>query len=106
MYAANRDQTFQDGICRKCAFQTIHGRTESNKVRSVIWMLEPAPHNFFGIVGFVKGCLVWLVGMSEIRVKKNFGKPTGALETFVAAIEMQFNTMIRISREYPISNPY
>jgi hypothetical protein len=51
-------------------------------------MLEPAPHNFFGIVSSVKSGLVRLIGMSKLRVKKNLSKVTGALKAFVPAIEM------------------
>jgi hypothetical protein len=57
-------------------------------MRSVVWMLEPAPHNFFGIVSSVKSGLVRLIGMSKLRVKKNLSKVTGALKAFVPAIEM------------------
>jgi hypothetical protein len=88
MNAAQRDQTFQDGICRRCFFDAIHGRPESNEMRSVVWMLKPVPHNFFGTVSSVKSGLVRLVGMSKLRVKKNLSKVTGALEAFVGAIEM------------------
>ena len=51
-------------------------------------MLEPVPHDFFGIVSFVKGGLVRLVGMFKVRVKKDLRKVTGALKAFVTAIEM------------------
>jgi hypothetical protein len=49
-------------------------------MQPVVWMLEPAPHRFFGIVSSVKSGLVRLVGMSKLRVKKNLRKLTGALE--------------------------
>src|SRR6266852_4264397 len=91
MNAAQSDQTFQDGICRRCVLQAIHGRPESNEIRPVVWMLEPAPDVFFGIVRSVKSGLVRLVGMSKLRVKKNLRKVTGALERFVHAIEMHQN---------------
>lgn len=52
-------------------------------------MLEPAPHNFFGIISSVKSGLVRLVSMSKLRVKKNLSKVTGALEAFVATIDVQ-----------------
>ena len=88
MNAAQRDQTFQDGIFRKYVLPAIHGRPESNETRSVVWVLEPTKHNFFGIVSPVKGGIVRLVRMSKLRVKKNLRKVTGCLEALVAAIEM------------------
>ena len=57
-------------------------------MRSVVWMLEPAPNRFFGIVSSVKSGLVGLVSMSKFRVKKNLGEVTGALEALVTAVEM------------------
>src|ERR1700755_750771 len=98
MNAARRDQTFQDGICRRCVFDAIHGCPESNEMRSVVWMLEPVPQNFFGIVSSVKSGLVRLVGMSKLRVKKNLSKDTGALEGLVGATEMhQDQNVVRAS---------
>ena len=103
MNAVQRDQTFQDGICRRCVLQAIHGRPESNEFRSVVWMLEPAPDVFFGIVSSVKSGLVRLVGMTKLRVKKNLRKVTGALERFVDAIEMhQDQNTLRASDKQPI----
>ena len=67
-------------------------------------MLEPVPHDFFGIVSFVKGGLVRLVGMFKVRVKKNLRKVTGALRAFVTAIEMDLDK--NVMRKCPISNPY
>jgi hypothetical protein len=87
MNRAKRDQTSQDGIRRKYVLHAIHASPESNEMRSVVWMLEPAPHNFFGIVSPVKSGVIRLVAMSELRVKDNLSKVTGALEGFVAAIE-------------------
>ena len=88
MNTAQHDQTFQDGICIRCVLQAIHGRPESNEMRSVVWMFEPVPDNFFGIVSSVKSGLVRLVGMSKLRVKKSLSKVTGALEAYVTAIDM------------------
>ena len=89
MNAAQDIQTFQDGICRKYVPHTVHGRPESNEMRSVVWMFEPAPHNFFGIVSLVKSGVVRPVGMTKLWVKENVRKVTGALEAFVGAIEMR-----------------
>jgi hypothetical protein len=103
MNATQRNQTFQDSIFMRCVLQAIHGRPESNEMRSIVWMLEPAPHSFFGIVGSVKGGLVRLAGMSKLRVKKNLSKATGALEGFIAAIEMhQDQNAVRASSKKPI----
>jgi hypothetical protein len=103
MNAALCDQTFQDGICRRCVLQAIHGRPKSNEMRSVVWMLEPALDNFFGVVSSVKSGLVRLVGMPKFRVKKNLRKVTGALEGLVAAIDMhQDQNAVRASSKQPI----
>lgn len=88
MNSAEHNRTFQDDIRRRYVLQTIHARRESNEMRSIVRVLEPAPQSFFGIVSSVKSGLVRLAGMSELRVKKNLSKLTGALEAFVAAIEM------------------
>jgi hypothetical protein len=72
-------------------------------MRSVVWMLEPIPHSFFGIVSSVKSGLVRLVGMSKLRVKKNFRKVTGALEGLIVAIDMhQDQNAVRASSNQPI----
>lgn len=103
MNAAQRDQTFQDGIRRTCVLHAIHGCPESNLMRSVVWMFEPAPQSFFGIVSSVKRGLIRLVGMSKLRVKKNLRKVTGALESFVAAIDIhQDQNAVRAPRKQPI----
>ncbi len=75
-------------------------------MRFVVWVLEPAPHNFFGIVSPVKSGLVRLVGISKLRVKKNFSEMTGALEAFVAAIEIHQDQNRDAARERPVGNPY
>jgi hypothetical protein len=107
MNAAQRDQTFQDGICRTCVLHAIHGRPESNVMRSVVWVLEPIPQNFFGIVSSVESGLVRLVGMSKLRVKKSLSKVTGALEAFVATIDMhQDQNAVRASSKQPILEFY
>ena len=83
-----RDQTFKDTICIRCVLHATHSCSESNEMRSVVWLLEPAPDTFLGIVSSAKSSLVRLVGMSKLRVKKNLRKVTGALEALVTAIEM------------------
>jgi hypothetical protein len=66
-------------------------------------MLKPAPDDFFGIVSSVKSGLVRLAGMSKFRVKKNLNKLTGALEAFVAAIEMhQDQNTVRTPSKQPL----
>jgi hypothetical protein len=72
-------------------------------MRPVVWMLEPVPHNVFGIVSSVESGLVRLVGMSKLRVKKSLSKVTGALEAFVATIGMhQDQNAVRASSKQPI----
>jgi len=103
MNAAQRDQTFQDGIRRRCVLQAIHGRPESNEMGSVVWVLEPAPDSFFGTMSFVESGLVWLVGMSKLRVKENLSKVAGTLEGLVGAIEIHQNqNAVRASSKQPI----
>ena len=56
--ATQPERTFENGLNRGHVLQAIHASPEPGKTQFVAWSLEPGPHVFLDIVGFVKGSLV------------------------------------------------
>ena len=74
---------------------TAHASPESRKTQSVLWSFVPGPQFFLDIVCFVESGLVRFEGMSKLGIEKCLSQITGALETFVEAIEAHQRLMPR-----------